>query len=58
MADRKRGRPPRTIGPPPRPVPVDAALLHTIRAVYPVTRDWTDAQVTAGCLAMTLRLAS
>ena len=56
MADRKRGRPPHTTWPPPIAIPVDTALLNTIRATYPVTRDWTDAEVTAGCLAMVLRL--
>ena len=54
MADQKRR--PRTLRAPPATVHVSQQLLDTIRAQYPVTRDWTDAQVTAGCLAMVLRL--
>jgi hypothetical protein len=54
MADRKRR--PRTLWPPPVTIPVDTRLLAVVRATHPTTRDWTDAQVTAACLALALRL--
>ena len=55
MAKRKR-HPPRTTGPPPVTIPVDTRLLAVVRATHPITRNWTDAQVTAGCLALAIRL--
>ena len=45
--------------PPPAPAPVTVhvhrALLDAIRATIPATRDWTDGQVVAACMARTLQ---
>ena len=57
MANHKR-RPARTMATPPRPLHIDPALLATIRAAYPVARDWTDTQITAGCVALALTMAT
>ena len=58
MSARQHARKRRTMITPPRPVHIDAALLATIRAAYPVARDWTDTQITAGCVALALTMAT
>lgn len=54
MADRRKRKPPAA---PPKPamVPVHPVLLDTVRATIPATWDWTDAQLTAACLALAIR---
>jgi hypothetical protein len=44
--------------PPPVPVHVHQALLDAIRATIPATRDWTNNQLVAACLARTLQDAT
>lgn len=55
MGTAKRKRRPATIAKPPAIVPIDATLLDVVRARYPVARDWTDAELAAGCLAMAIK---
>lgn len=58
MAHRRHAkRPPRRAASHPRTVHIDSALLDTARAALPPARDWTDAQVTAACVAATIKRA-
>ena len=44
--------------PPPATVAVPVALLDAVRAANPAARDMTDTQVTAGCMALAVKLAT
>lgn len=43
--------------PEPVMVPIDPLVLGTARAMHPIARDWTDAQLVAASLALVAGLA-
>lgn len=57
MTRRKPARP-APAQPPPATVTIPMPLLDAVRAALPTARDWTDAQLAAGCLALAVKLAT